>query len=448
MKSLESPFLDEEIAPRIPDREAGLESFDIEATEEEVLGTDDRTLVPETLKIPNQWICAIDVMSENPDWPGKGSRFECLSRATGTLIGSRYVLTAAHVFNDDAEKARVVVNQHTVSPARNGNNSKGPFPKAGTKSVHVAQPYWSQRTITLPDGRRTQIPVQIPGGDYALMILDTDVALRTHPSIKGRLGYWGELPQIAVVKRLDAAALQGAEIIVVGYPGDTCGKTRMSGSRSEKTRRIEYCWRSQKDEWASRQWRSVGRLTADPSADIVFHTADTYDGQSGAPIGLYIQRLLHLAAIHTAPDNAQRNKGVPVTRRMLQELCAWINADAGYQAAVIQNDTLTFKPPAAKPAAKELPFEAEFDALEVLSEEWWRGSAPQESQLASISLVDEHEEDELAVSDEAADQQLEEEPLVAPSPDDLADTGSEETLEAASGTPADDEWGDDGEHSL
>lgn len=357
-EDLESPFLDREMTPRFKPwtradetRATASSGESPRGSEEEILDSrDDRTLVTDTLKRPHGWICAIDVMSENPKWGTLGQpRYECRSRATGTLIGPRYVLTAAHVFGDDRQKALTLATVHDVSPARSGDNAKNPFGAIKSTAIRFPQPYRLQRTVRLPNGNLARIPIHHPGDDYALLILEKDVSMSTHANMKGTLGYWGEHPRLAVVKRLDPVALQNQHIIVVGYPGDTCGRSRLSGSRSEKNKKIEYCWRRRNHEWASTQWRSEGTVTVNADANLVFHTADTYDGQSGSPLGLYVDRVLHLAAIHTGPDNAERNKGTPVTLRMLQEVSAWINTDAGYEAATIQDETLTIRPQSSRP---------------------------------------------------------------------------------------------------
>ena len=149
-----------------------------------------------------------------------------------------------------------------------------------------------------------------------------------------------------------------------------------------------------------------------PDLRRIFHTADTYSGQSGAPVCLSFENKLNLIGIHTAPHDAQTNLGFRVTRRMLTELSGWINADAGYTAAIVQNDTLVLQPPPAKASAtkgatgaKEM-FEEEDAPAQLLGEE---PSTPGESAL-SVELTsreafaekEDEDEDEANVAEAAS----------------------------------------------
>ena len=53
--------------------EREFEDLEPEAADEEILGTDDRTVVTNTLAVPNRWICAIDILTANPKWPRSAS---------------------------------------------------------------------------------------------------------------------------------------------------------------------------------------------------------------------------------------------------------------------------------------------------------------------------------------------------------------------------------------
>jgi hypothetical protein len=198
---LESPFLDHEFdtAEGKDDREFDLGALEAEspflhllepvpqplAFEEEIIGKDERMRVTDTLKVPNRWICAIDILIDNPRW-GKGTdqpQYIAKSRATGILIGPRYVLTAAHILDkqtveDEGKQKSVDVKGFTVSPARNGDNAKNPFGKIKAKAWQVSKPYIVRRRVR-QDGREIMIPIQ-QHDDYALIILDKDVSTSTH----------------------------------------------------------------------------------------------------------------------------------------------------------------------------------------------------------------------------------------------------------------------------
>jgi V8-like Glu-specific endopeptidase len=340
--------------------EQELEDEEAAAFDEEVIGTDSRAIVGNTLAVPNRWICAIDILTANPDWPKKGSKFLIKSRGTGILIGPKYVLTARHVVGTLGLNAASVVKGVGVSPARNGSNSSHPFGKATSSNVRHSQPYFITRTQRDSSGTH-QIRVQVRD-DYALIILDKDLAVSTHSKIKGTLDYWGKDPALAQIRRLDPATIDKKDIEVTGYPGDTCGTTKYSGS--SKQNQIDNCWNWSNDAWASTQWRSSGTLdVVNASSRVLYHTADTYEGQSGAPITMMLDGQLHLVGIHTAGDNAQRNKGLRLTRLMLEEIRDWINADAGYTMASLQNDALVLQPAsggATKSGTNKEIFEADY----------------------------------------------------------------------------------------
>lgn len=301
------------------------------ATEEEVIGSDDRVPVSNAFDIPARWVCAIDIYGRNP---ADGSEVLADQRATGILIGPCHVLTAAHVFQAASirvkgETVRVPVLRARVSPGRNGDNDDHPLGWAWSKSIHRLHPLADET-------------------DYALVVLDRDLSKATHKKMSGALGYWGQLPSQAALRALDPKTLVDAGVSVIGYPGDRCGSQALTGNAKEKLAKITVCVQRRRDIWASTPWRAGGALFVDPNSAKLEHTADTYDGQSGGPICLRRDRVLELVGVHggeVPPPGGQpvaRNRGARVTPAMLMQLRDWINRAAGRTLAEVRGDTLLF----------------------------------------------------------------------------------------------------------
>jgi monoamine oxidase len=307
---------------------------------DEIIGRDDRVRVTDTLTLPARWVCAIDLLVDDPK-RGKGaSQIESLSRGTGILIGPSHVLTAAHVFDDaslevDGSIRKVPVARVRVSPARNGDNTSHPLGAAYSKAFHRPQHFTAEN-------------------DYALIVLDRDLSQATHKSMKGRLGYWGQSPQVAALRVLDPANFADAMVSVIGYPGDRCGNDVIKGDdATQKENRIRYCAQRRHDEWASTAWQSSGTAHPRAATGLMLHDADTYEGESGGPIFLRRGDTLDLLGVHggvmPAADGGPptNNRGARVTTQMLDQLRDWVNADAGRKWADARNDALVFLPDAA-----------------------------------------------------------------------------------------------------
>lgn len=306
--------------------------------EEEVLGgSDERKPVADVPAVPTRWICALDIWEANPDWGQKtnASKEIVTARGTGILIGPRHVLTARHVVEQFIASRAGKIKRITVSPARDGDNGDHPFGDREVAAVHQSRPFQ-------PPGTRPGSSGSLVREDFALLVLAADAAEATHATKKTRLGYWGEDQRVATIAALPDRTLHRSDARVTGYPGDRCGTRVLKSASTDIQKLIGNCERTSPGEWASKQFSASGVLDA-RNVRLLYHTADTFEGQSGSPIFLAIGKVCHLAGVHTDKDNGQRNQGVRVTARMLNEIAAWINLDTSIATAAVQNGTLTVR---------------------------------------------------------------------------------------------------------
>jgi V8-like Glu-specific endopeptidase len=343
-----------------------------DAFESEVFGNDGRVRVTDTLIAPARWICAIDLFIDDPKRGKGGSPVKSLSRATGILIGPRHVLTAAHVFDGatvevDGVERKVPVTSVRVTPARNGDNDKGPFGSATSKTF--------RRPASFAETN-----------DYALIVLDSDLSQATNSKVP--LGYWGQSAG-AALRVLDPATLVGASCTVIGYPGDRCGDKPIDHVEEK----IRNCAQQRAGIWASTAWRSTGAVRLRPGIAIVLHEADTWEGQSGAPLFLDRNGTIDLLAVHGGafqPDAnpPTSNRAARVTTQMLSDLRDWSNAVAGRTVAEVRNGALVFTGGAATSREQEWDDEAwtqgESEVGTQAEEENGKSSRPSPAEVAKL----------------------------------------------------------------
>lgn len=243
--------------------------------------SNDITRVAKTTIVPHRWICEIAIT-----YVGHGPKFEeTTARGTGTLVGTRWLLTSAHVFVPMKGEAPYDVRAK-ITPAWDGKTA--PWGSAKMKRWFIPAEYEKKPSASY---------------DYALIELDRDLSSKKHTK-HGVLGYWGKT-KVARLARHDPASLVGVDARVAGYPGTKGGMQESSGT-------LDYT-------------KHLPRLLS--------HTADTQEGHSGAPVWIEREKVCDLVGVHQGPGAKTQdaegnwqwssNYSVRITRELLRQLSAW-----------------------------------------------------------------------------------------------------------------------------
>jgi V8-like Glu-specific endopeptidase len=267
------------------------------ALEDEVIGPDERRLVTDTLAVPYRWVCSIDVT-----YPSGA-----VGRGSGVLIGPRHVLTAAHViYAEHGATPRSVY----VAPGRNGRTATSGVLEPVGRIKAVAYSVSSAFLSALRIGSRF---------DFALLTLDRDVSALPVRARGGQpLGHWGH-PQLGaktVLRALEPAFLTGKPVHVCGYPGDWCGRTHLDPKVG--------C--SATDQGTAQLVHHGLATFPAPMPGLLLHTADTFGGQSGAPVWMeFTDGSRYLVGIHVdahVVTDATTGRPLPITANKAVHLSA------------------------------------------------------------------------------------------------------------------------------
>lgn len=337
--------------------------------EAEVIGDDSRQVVADTLAVPYRWICALDIYYDTSPLGRDARHVPDWTRATGTLVGPRHVLTAAHVLEPvpvkfEGVEYRLPVTRIVVAPARDGRNDKTPLGQS--QRVWWGRP--APREIPRKGPNNTVVRATVQD-DYALLVVRHDLAAKNHRRF-ARLGYWGEDPKVSELRPVGDAELSGT-VTVAGYPGDTHDRKILPRERGsdapEKLReRIKVTRRNEASTWAARMWESSGTPRRDVHNQRLLHDADTYQGHSGGPVFAQRDGVWCLLAVHGGPaiqdartHRWSANRAAPVTPQMLSQLNAWMNQQGGRGTSSLVDGRLVPSATVAAPAR-----EMEGDAAE------------------------------------------------------------------------------------
>jgi V8-like Glu-specific endopeptidase len=286
--------------------------------EEEVFLPDNRVRVAATTDIPSRFVCCLDLVFDHPTTAGA----QFLFRGSGTLIGDRHVLTAAHnllqVIPGFAAAGRRSPQRVTVTPGRNGTDA--PFGTAGAATLRVS-PQWSAG----PDSQF----------DFALITLDRAIGAQRQPRLgNAPLGFWSHqgLGGGTHLRALTTKELKDMPVNLAGYPTDKCEDQPATGSATPAA--LTACGITRV---GTMMWRSFGSVV-DPAPATeprsITYDLDSFKGESGGPVWLRWEKYRNLVAVNTGgfPDPADptkiiANMGVRITDDVLKQLRTWMKAD-------------------------------------------------------------------------------------------------------------------------
>ena len=307
---------------------AGLASplLDGELFQEEILGANDMDAVPNSLAIPYRWICRLDIDYDITPF-GTGRQLTGTGLGTGTLISPCHVLTAAHnlVDYDPVRRNTLRAKRIRVTPAHDGSSSPPVAPVEADLSQSPTHHLWNITRRYNATGAGNNIgEVETNRYDYALLKLRSAIGSSQVRALGCPLGYWGSQGSCGTARfqRLEPTVLSSHTVLVAGYCSDVCVRAA-AAARANPNIRLGSQLR------ATGQVRLVMEGTGTPYVGrSMAHTADTGEGQSGAPVALELDGIYYLVGVHTGgvalTSGGRTNHAVRLTREVATQVSDWM----------------------------------------------------------------------------------------------------------------------------
>lgn len=251
------------------DAESAASSVPTAAPPGAVFGPDSRVLYTPTNVFPNRAVCKLIVR-----YPGTPAGQAWTG--TGSMIGSKHVLTAGHVLfkADEGGWATTIM----VIPGLDGQ-------KAWFGSENLTWPYFKQRSVTgWTQGGDTDY-------DYGLITLNTGFSV----------GSFG-------LMYASDGLLDSTTAYLIGYPGDRDGGQRQYGVPS-------------------------GGALTDYDSTLVYYSMDTNHGQSGAGVYQFWNGKRAIFAVHHGQYDSDENCGARITKARHDQIRGWQAQDGATLAS-------------------------------------------------------------------------------------------------------------------
>jgi V8-like Glu-specific endopeptidase len=234
-----------------------------------ILGSDGRVRITNTSENPYRKVVKLSVHFRTDP---KDRRYGC----TGSLVANKYVLTAGHCVYDRDKGG--YIDSAEVVPGLNGTYK--PY-----GSAYMTKPRASSGWINERDNNY----------DYALITLDRKI---------GDTVGWFQMAS------LNEDMLKASVVRTAGYPGDKGSGTLL----------------------ATQMWYDDNLGVASVSSTLLKYDMDTYDGQSGSPVYVFIYRNYYsyptAVAVHSGTCGwyvvGKKNCGARLNSERLKLLASWI----------------------------------------------------------------------------------------------------------------------------
>ena len=270
-EALEAPAIDDREPAALGEKESpGAPVIAEDPSAREVFPPDSRQLYTPTTVFPNRAVCQLLV--KYPGTPaGKWWR------GTGSLIGTRHVLTAGHVLCKLSEGgwAKFI----NVIPGRDGA-TVWPY-----GSELLIWPNFKQRSVT---GWSEDEDIDY---DYGLITLNRGFSLDAFGLLY-----------------LSDDTLESTNAHLIGYPGDLPGNSPDKGYRQYGV--------------------PTGGAVTDYDSTLVYYAMDTKPGQSGAGVYRWWNGKRAIFAVHGGQYDSDENRAARITKARHDKIRGWQSQDA------------------------------------------------------------------------------------------------------------------------